>query len=182
MKGKLFVLSAPAGTGKTTLVKRLTKVMPEVIQSISYTSRKKRPNEVDGVDYHFVTKEQFQKKLENGDFLEHAEIYGDDYGTDRQWVEERLEEGKHVFLVIDVQGAMQVKEKASPILIFVYPPSLEELERRLRHRSTETEDVIEKRLHWSKKELASADEYDYHIVNKDLDRACEELKNIALKN
>lgn len=179
-QGKVFVLSAPAGTGKTTLVKKLTEELPFVVQSVSFTSREKRPNEVDGVDYHFVTREEFRKKLDRGDFLEHAQVYEDDYGTDRKGVEDQLKEGRHVFLVIDTQGAEQIRNQIPAVFIFVFPPSLEELKHRLEHRKTESPDVITERLSWSAREMEAGKHYQYHIVNDDLEKAYKELKQIVL--
>ncbi len=181
-RGNIFLLSAPAGTGKTTLVKRLTSELPYVVQSISYTSRPKRPHEIDGVDYRFITKEQFQEKERSGDFLEHAKVYDDFYGTDRASVERLVQNGSDVFLVIDTQGAQQVLEKLNAISIFVYPPSLEELKRRLMNRNTETPDKIEERLSWSEKEMVKGKNYHYHIVNDDLDDAYHELRQIVVDN
>ncbi len=179
-KGKLFVLSAPAGTGKTTLVRMLTSEFPEVVQSVSYTSRQKRPHEQSGVDYHFVSKEEFEKKIKHGDFFEHAVVYEDYYGTDRLWVEERLEEGKHVFLVIDTQGAKQLMGTVSAVFIFVFPPSFDVLKERLEERKTESRKVIEERLSWSKNELEAGSLYQYNIVNDDLRIAYQVLRSIVI--
>ncbi|NGX57312.1 MAG: Guanylate kinase [Chlamydiae bacterium] len=179
-QGKVFVLSAPAGTGKTTLVKRLTEEFSNVVQSISYTSRKRRPNEVDGVDYHFVSKEEFERKLSQGEFLEHAQVYEDYYGTNKEWVEKRLREGKHVFLVIDTQGAKQIKKLIPAVFIFVFPPSLEELRHRLEHRQTERLEVIKERLSWSAKEIEAGKNYQYHIVNDELEKAYTDLRKIVM--
>lgn len=178
--GKLFVLSAPAGTGKTTLIKRLTAEFPSVIQSISYTSRKKRPQEISGVDYHFVSPDFFEKKMERDEFLEHAKVYDDYYGTDRLWVEEQLGKGKHVFLVIDTQGAAKVKARKRAILIFLFPPSMEELSRRLTGRKTENPMALETRLKWAEQEMQVASFYDYHIVNDNIDVAYEVLRSIVI--
>lgn len=178
--GKLFVLSAPAGTGKTTLVKMLTGEFDTVLQSISYTSRSPRPGEKDGIEYNFVSKEQFQERLQENAFLEHAQVYDDFYGTDKQWVEERLKEGKHVFLVIDTQGAEAVMQKMPCITIFVSPPSIDELHQRLLQRGTESESALAKRLEWSRRELAKAPYYQYHIINDDLHAAYEVLRSIVI--
>jgi guanylate kinase len=179
-KGKIFVLSAPAGTGKTTLVRMLTEEFPQVIQSISYTSREPRPHERTGVDYHFVAKEKFKEKITSGDFLEHAVVYEDYYGTDQRWVEERLKQGKHVFLVIDTQGARQLMGKVPAVFIFVYPPSFEELKTRLEERKTESSQVIEERLSWSRQELEAGKLYQYNIVNDDLNIAYQVLRSIVI--
>lgn len=179
-RGKLFVLSAPAGTGKTTLVQRLTGELGSVVQSISYTSRAPRAGERDGIEYNFVTKEQFQKKVDEGAFLEYATVYDDFYGTDRRWVEERLEQGIHVFLVIDTQGALRVMEKVPCVSIFLFPPSFEELHQRLEQRGTESEEEVAKRLEWSRRELEKAPHYKYHIINDDLETAYAALKSIVI--
>lgn len=179
-KGLLFVLSAPAGTGKTTLVKRLQKEIKAVVQSVSATTRGQRKQEVEGEDYFFLTKEAFRKKIANDEFLEYVELYGDFYGTSRMWVEERLSEGKHVFLVIDTQGALKMMDRVACCLIFVHPPSFEELKRRLIGRKTETEEVIEKRLKWAESELEKAKFYDYNIVNDDIEEAYLVLKSIVI--
>ena len=180
-KGSVFVLSAPAGTGKTTLVRMLSQEFPCIHESVSCTTRPIRPGEVEGKDYHFLSREQFEKKVAEGDFLEYAEVFGYYYGTSRAIVSAQQQSGKHVFLVIDTQGAMKLKEQGFPaILIFLSPPSLEELERRLVNRQTDSQDVIEKRLSWAKKELARADKYDYHIVNDRLEEAYAVLRSIVI--
>ncbi len=178
--GRLFVLSAPAGTGKTTLINMLKNEFPEVIQSISFTTREKRKGEKDGVDYHFISKEEFREKLEEGDFLESAKVYENYYGTDRQWVETQLNKGKHVFLVIDTQGAQLIKEQCLATSIFLFPPSMAELKERLTKRNTEKYKDRKERLEWSRGELEKAVQYDYHIVNDDLDIAYEVLKSIVI--
>jgi len=174
------VLSAPAGTGKTTLVKRLAAEFPHVVQSVSYTSRKRRPHEKDGIDYHFVTQGKFEEKLSAGDFLEHAKVYEDYYGTDRRGVDEQLEKGNHVFCVIDTQGAQQLKGKVPAVFIFVFPPSLEELEARLTKRQTESPEIIEERLSWAVKEIEAGKHYQYQVVNDDLETAYEQLRQIVI--
>ena len=179
-KGKLFVISAPSGTGKTTLADRLTEEIPSVIRSVSWTTRKAREGESDGVDYTFVSRDEFQKAVTDGEFLEYAEIYGYLYGTNRGWVEKRLNQGLHVLLVIDTQGAQQIKEKTDAVLIFIQPPSFEELERRLRGRKSESEGGVAKRLQLAKHELNLASVYDYNIINDDVDDAYQELKKILI--
>jgi guanylate kinase len=179
-KGLLFILSAPAGTGKTTLVQLLTRDFPNVVASISYTTRQPRPGEVNGVHYYFITKEEFEHRLKAEEFLEWVELYGDYYGTSRLWVEGQLTQKKHVFLVIDTQGAALLKDKIEAVSIFVAPPSVAELERRLRLRQTETNEVIEKRLKWARKELEAQNQYDYLIINDDLSQAYQALRSILV--
>ncbi len=180
-EGFVFVLSAPAGTGKTTLVRMLAQEFPCIYESVSCTTRPIRPGEVEGKDYHFLNTEQFEAKIAEGDFLEYAEVFGYYYGTSKSVVTKHQKMGEHVFLVIDTQGAMKLKSQGFPaILIFLSPPSLEELQRRLINRRTDPQDVIEKRLSWAKKELARADKYDYHIVNDRLEEAYAVLRSIVI--
>lgn len=179
-RGLLFILSAPAGTGKTTLMNMLAGEFSDAIASISYTTRKPRTGEIDGVHYFFISKEEFIARIEVDEFLEHVELYGDYYGTSGIWVENRRSEGKHVFLVIDTQGAKLLKGKMEVVTIFVAPPSIEVLERRLRLRKTESEEVIEKRLVWAKKELTAQKNYDYLIINDDLSIAYQALRSILI--
>lgn len=179
-RGLLFILSAPTGTGKTTLVQLLVRDFPCVVASISCTTRQPRPGEVQGVDYHFLAKQEFIQHIKAGDFLEYVELYGDYYGTSRLWVEEQLANKKHVILVIDTQGAHLLKDKIKAVSIFVEPPSVIELERRLRARRTEHEADIEKRLIWAKKELEAKSNYDYLIVNDDLAQAYHVLRSILI--
>lgn len=179
-KGLLFILSAPAGTGKTTIVERLTNEFACVVKNTSYTTRKPRSGEVPGTHYHFINKEQFDQKVAANDFLEYVKLYDDYYGTSRQWVEQQLESGHHVFLIIDTQGAKQLREKVDATFIFLKPPSFEELERRLRARNTEPEAMLETRLKWAKKELDEEKFYDYQIVNDNIDIAYHVLKSIVI--
>ena len=179
-KGLLFIVSAPAGTGKTTLVQLLTRDFPSVLASISYTTRQPRSGEVDGIHYYFISKEEFEKRIQDNDFLEHVKLYGDYYGTSKSWVGEKLNQKKHVILVIDTQGAKLLRDKIDVISIFVAPPSIEELERRLKLRQTESDEVIEKRLKWAKKELEAQDSYDYLIINDDLAKAYQTLRSILI--
>ncbi len=179
-KGLSFIISAPAGTGKTTLVKMLTKEMPLVIASISFTTRAPREGEVPGIHYHFISEEAFKDKIKKGDFLEYVQLYGTYYGTSISWVEEKMEKGNHVILVIDTQGALQLKEKFKAVSIFIRPPSMEELKSRLMARQTETMEVIQERLYWARKELLLIPEYDYEIVNDDLAVAYQTLRSILI--
>jgi len=178
--GLTFVVSAPAGTGKTTLVGMLTKEFDSVKMSISCTTRRPRHHEVDGVDYHFVTKEQFAEKLAAGEFLEHATIFGYEYGTSKAHIEELKKKGKHVVLVIDTQGAMQLIGKIDAVFIFILPPSKETLAQRLIGRATEKKESIEQRLEWAEKEIACARLYDYQIINDDLATAYQVLRSIVI--
>ncbi len=178
---KLFVLSAPSGTGKNTLLKILLKEMDNIEESVSYTTRAPRSDETDGVEYFFVSKEEFEKRIQENDFLEYANVFGNYYGTSKSQVNGILAKNKHAILVIDTQGAMKVKQKFPAVLIFVLPPSLEELRRRLQERNTEDEQTIEKRLSWAKKEIEKKDAYDYVIINDQLKKAYQELKSIIIK-
>lgn len=175
-KGNLFVLSGPSGAGKGTLVKRVLQRVPDAWVSVSATTRQPRPGEVDGRDYFFLDQPRFDELVSQGGFLEWAHVHGNSYGTLRSRVQDRIDHGSQVILEIDVQGAFQVK-KAMPEahLIFIEPPSLEELERRLRGRGTETEEVICNRMKTAEVELARKMEYDIQVVNDELERATEEL-------
>lgn len=179
-EGLLFILSAPAGTGKTTLVHMLSEEFSCVKESISCTTRAPRPSEIDGVHYHFLPEEEFKLKIKNEEFLEYAQVFGDFYGTLKQSVEEDRKKGCHVILVIDTQGAMQLKEKIKSCFIFISPPNLEELRERLQKRKTEGEEKIKKRLDWAKEELKMAPHYDYHIVNDNLIVAYDVLRSIII--
>lgn len=180
-KGLVFVVSAPAGTGKTTLVRMLLdEFHHHVVESVSYTTRPPRPNEVPGRDYNFISTEEFQKKIKAGEFLEYAEVFGNYYGTSRKIVEAQQEKGKHVILVIDTQGALQLKNKLEAVFIFISPPSLEELRSRLYRRRSENEEAIEHRLSWAEKEMALAGQYSYHIVNDNLKTAYDALRSILI--
>ncbi len=174
------MISAPAGTGKTTLVKMLTDEFPNVVRSVTCTTRKPRPGEVNGVDYFFLSEEEFEKKLKAGDFLEHVGVFGHHYGTSRSLVEKDLNAGKHVILVIDTQGALQLKKKIDAIYIFISPPSMEELKKRLHKRGTETPEAIEKRINWARHELEMISHYDYHVINDNLPLAYDALKSILI--
>jgi len=175
-QARLFVIAAPSGAGKTTLVKALTTRNPELRFSISYTTRPKRRNEADGVDYLFVDKERFDELRAAGALLESAEVFDNFYGTSREQVNEHLANGHHVILEIDWQGAQQVRE-AMPecVTIFILPPSREELERRLRRRGTDTTEVIDRRLRDALSDMSHWSEFDYVIFNDDLDEALADL-------
>lgn len=178
-KGKLFVISGPSGAGKSTIVRELLKSAPDLVLSVSVTSRKPRPGEVDGRDYFFVTEEEFRKRIEEDYFLEWAEVHGSFYGTPKDFVLDCLKNNSSVILEIDVQGATQVKEKfPEAVLIFVEPPDFEELERRLKERSTDDEETIRKRLQNAAYEMALSKYYNYRVVNDDLDRTVKEILKI----
>ena len=176
---RLFVVSGPSGAGKGTLVSLVREQRPDLGLTVSATTRQPRPGEVDGVSYHFLSKEEFASRVEAGEFLEWANVHGNCYGTLRSEVDRNLEAGRSVILEIDVQGALNVR-KVYPdaVLVFIEPPSAEELERRLRGRGTEDEASIQMRLANATKELGYADSYDVRIVNDDLDRAVAELAHV----
>jgi guanylate kinase len=180
MKGLLFVVSAPAGTGKTTLVRMLLDEFHHVVESVSMTTRAPRHNEVPGRDYVFVSTKEFKEKIKEGEFLEHAKVFDHYYGTSRKFVDAQRQKGKHVVLVIDTQGALQLKKIVDAVFIFISPPSIEELRARLCRRKTETEEDIEHRLSWAEREMALAGQYDYHIVNDHLKVAYEALRSILI--
>jgi guanylate kinase len=170
--GRLYVVSAPSGTGKTTVVERLVQVVPGVVMSRSYTSRAARPGERDGIDYNFVSRARFEAMVEAGEFLEYADVFGNCYGTRREDTERLMRSGKDVVLVIDVQGAAQVRSMGLPVVtIFVLPPSFDVLDQRLRGRGKDPEDAIRRRLETARVEVAAYREYDYVVINDDLD-AC----------
>lgn len=180
-KGFVFILSAPAGTGKTTLVRMLSKEFDCIVESISYTTRPPRSNEVEGKDYFFISEKEFQSKVKERDFLEHATVFGYNYGTSYEYVTSLQKKGKHVFLVIDTQGAMQLKKKNFPaIYIFLSPPSLEVLKSRLLKRKTEDRKALAQRLSWAEQELKKMNNYDYHIVNDSLKHAYAVLRSIVI--
>ena len=176
---RLFVIAAPSGAGKTTLVKALTTRNPELRFSISYTTRSKRRNEAHGVDYLFVDKDEFDRLRSQGALLEFAEVFDNFYGTSREQVDKHLADGHHVILEIDWQGARQVREaKPDCITVFILPPSRDELERRLRSRGTDTDEVIERRLRDALSDMSHWDEFDYVIFNDDLDQAVADLEAV----
>ncbi len=175
-KGTLLVLSGPSGSGKGTLVKEYTNKHNDVFVSVSATTRKPREGEEHGVNYFFLTVEEFKAKIEEQGFLEHAQFCENYYGTPRESVEKKLNEGMDVILEIDVQGALQVKKNCpEAVLVFTLPPSYEILRERLIGRGTESMDVVEKRLNTANEELKCADKYDYVIVNDDIETAAVEL-------
>ena len=180
MSGTLFIVSAPSGGGKTSLVKVLLEAEREVKLSISYTTRPARSGEMNGRDYHFVAPPEFERMLEAGDFLENAVIYGNRYGTSRKWIAEQLEHGDDILLEIDWQGAQQVR-KLMPgnVSVFILPPSLQVLERRLKGRSQDSPEVVARRLATAREEIGHFGEFDYVIINDDFTRAAQDLISIV---
>lgn len=178
-RGKLFVLSGPSGAGKGTLRKKVFETVQGIRFSISCTTRPPRQGEREGIDYRFISEEAFLSLLKEDKFLEHAEVHGHYYGTLREDVEKALSSGLDIVLEIDVQGAFQIREKMpESILVFVSPPSLEELEHRLRERGTESAEHLRLRLNNARLEMRKAKDYDYVIINDDAVRASEELKSV----
>ena len=178
MKGKLLAVSGPSGVGKGTIVKTIIKRRPDVVESVSCTTRAPRAGEVDGREYFFLTKEEFERRIRENDFLEYDEHFGNFYGTPKSFVREALKE-KSVIMEIDVVGALNAKKEFPEcILVMVAPPSLEELRRRLKGRNSETDEQIEDRLSRLQYELSHADIYDYVIVNEDVEDAIRQLEDI----
>jgi guanylate kinase len=180
-RGLLFIVSAPSGAGKTTLVERLVDETPQLKMSRSYTSRAARQGEIDGVDYNFVTRQQFEAMAARGDFLEWAVVFGNLYGTSAADTERMLAEGHDVVLVIDVQGARKVRSRGiAATSVFVMPPSYAVLEQRLRGRSKDSELVIQRRLQVARDEVASFQEYDFIIINEELTATVDRLRGIVI--
>ena len=177
--GKLILISGPSGTGKSTVISRLMRLRDDVCFSVSATTRAPRPGEVEGVHYYFRTREEFEQTIENDGFLEYAEYNGNYYGTLKSHVRDLQDNGKTVILEIEVDGAMQVKKKLpDAITVFMTAPSVEEVERRLRGRNTECEEVIQKRLAIAKDEMAHAAEYDYVVCNDSVENAANRILDI----
>ena len=175
-RGTLFVVAAPSGAGKSSLVNAVLAQEPDISLSISFTSRAARPSERHAQHYHFVSQDEFRGMIDAGDFFEHALVHGDYKGTARQSVEPFLAAGRDVLLEIDWQGARQVREKVpDSVTIFILPPSREELERRLRGRAQDSEDTILRRLADSREEIAHANEFDFLVINDEFDRALRDL-------
>ena len=176
-KGAIFAISAPSGTGKTTIVRRILSDFPEIVFSVSATTRKRRKNEVEGVDYFFISEEEFKKKIQNNEFVEWELFYDYYYGTFRNFIENCVNNGKPVILEVDVNGALEIKRiYPDAILIYIAPPSLEELLIRLKKRQTENEEELRKRIERAKMELIHKDKFDYYIINNDLNTAYYEIK------
>jgi len=176
-QGSIIVISAPSGTGKTTIVRRILGDFPQVVFSVSATTRKKREHEVEGVDYFYISEEEFKKKIQNNEFVEWELFYDYYYGTFRSFIDRRINNGKAVILEVDVHGALEIKRiYPDAILIYIAPPSLEELLIRLKKRQTENEEDLRKRIERAKMELSHKDKFDYFIVNNDLNTAYYEIK------
>lgn len=178
-RGFLVVLSGPSGAGKNTLLNRVLPKMEGLIYSVSATTRPPRPGERDGVDYYFLGHDTFQEWIDRGEFLEWAEFAGYRYGTPRRFIDESLAKGLTVITDIDIQGARQIREKLSDgVFVFLMPPSVEELENRLQGRGTDSDETIRRRMQIASQEMAAVKDYDYWILNDDLDKACETLISI----
>ncbi len=179
MSGLLLVVSGPSGVGKSTVCRYLVNSLPEVEVSVSMTTRPPREGEKEGINYYFVSEGDFKSRIKTGFFLEWAKIYGNFYGTPLDKVEKRLQQGKDVILEIDVQGALQVRNKyPSAVLVFVAPPSFEELTRRIVGRGTEKEKLVEERLEVARDELKAYQSYDYMVINDDLETSAGKIKSI----
>ncbi|WP_299182011.1 guanylate kinase [uncultured Neptuniibacter sp.] len=180
-KGTLYVVSAPSGAGKTSLVKAMLEQDQNIVVSVSHTTRDMRPGEQDGVDYNFVSMDEFNEMIEASAFLEFAEVFTNKYGTSQQWVETQLEQGKDVILEIDWQGAQQIRRLMPECLsVFILPPSREALEQRLTNRGQDSEDVIALRMSEAVSEMSHYGEYDFLVINDDFDQALLELHGIFL--
>lgn len=178
-RGLIIVVSAPSGAGKTTVLKRLMQRHPEIVFSVSATTRASRPGEENGKDYFFFSEEEFRRGIEAGEFAEWAEVHGHFYGTPESFLEFQVSQDKDVILDIDTQGAFQLKENhPEAVLIFLAPPSFEELERRLRARDTESEEVVERRLGVARTELELSSKYDHIVVNKEVEDAVRDIETV----
>ena len=179
-KGVLVVVSGLSGAGKGTICKRLLEKYPDYVLSVSATSRKPRKGEENGREYFFITKDEFEDMIRDGKLLEYARYVENYYGTPKEWVEQQLESGKNIILEIELQGAFQIRDKIpEAVLVFILPPDMEELKRRLVNRGTETMEEIEKRLERAAEEMAFVPEYDYVIVNDEVEKSVDMLHNIV---
>lgn len=179
--GSLFIIAAPSGTGKTTLVRKLCNQLPNLEVSVSHTTRPRRSNEENGVDYFFIDEDTFAEKVKQEWFLEHATVFNHHYGTSKKWVQEKLDQNIDIILEIDWQGARDIRKLLpGTISIFILPPSFSELEQRLYHRGDDDETTIKSRMQCALNELSHYREFDYLVINDDLNTALEELKTIIL--
>ncbi len=179
MKGSLYIVSAPSGAGKTSLVSKLIEQDSSIVVSVSSTTREMRPGEENGVNYHFLSVEQFNAKIAVGDFLEHAKVFDNYYGTSQSSVEAQLNSGKDVILEIDWQGAQQVRKLMPDVkTIFILPPSREELQRRLKGRGTDSDETIQRRMDDAVSEMSHYDEFDFIVINNNFDIALKQLHSV----
>lgn len=182
-KGKIFVVSAPSGSGKTTIVRQVLKSLPEIVFSVSATTRPQRAQEINGKDYFFIGKDEFLKRINDGDFAEWEIFYDYYYGTLKSFIYSNIDEGRSVLLEIDVNGALKIKETfPEALLIYISPPSIEELERRLRARGTETETDLKKRIDRAQMELEKKFLFDVVFINDNLEKASSEVYNFITNN
>ena len=178
-KGAIIVISAPSGTGKTSIVKRIINEIPDLVFSVSATTRKKRENEKNGIDYYFISEKEFQEKIEKNEFVEWEKVYDYYYGTFKSIIEDNINKGKSVIMEVDVKGALSIKKiYPEANLIYVIPPSQDELIRRLKNRKTENDTDLRKRLERAIMELSIKDKFDYFVVNKDLEKAISDTKSL----
>jgi guanylate kinase len=177
--GKLFIFSAASGTGKTSLAKALVESSPEVAFSVSHTTRAPRPGEQQGVHYYYVTREEFDRMVANGEFVEHATVFGNSYGTSKKAIEDQVQSGKSVILDIDWQGARAIKQwRPEAVSIFILPPSRAALRDRLTNRKQDSQEIIDRRMHEAVAEMSHYSEFDHLVVNDDFDAALADLKAI----
>lgn len=183
MSGTLYIISAPSGAGKTSLVRQLIQKVVDLKLSVSHTTRVSRNGETEGVDYHFVSPELFVEMINRSEFLEHAQVFSHYYGTSENWVKDQLQSGQDVILEIDWQGATQVRRlMPEACSVFILPPSRTVLETRLRNRGTDSDEVIAQRLAEAKQEMSHYSEADYLVINDDFDTAVAQLQSIVLSN
>ena len=180
LTGTLYIFSAPSGAGKTSLVSALLESTPNIMVSVSHTTRAPREGELDGKHYHFIDVETFKKMVANNDFVEHAEVFGNYYGTSQSALEAQLAQGIDVILEIDWQGARQVRQRMESVSVFILPPSREELEKRLRGRGTDSDEIIHRRMRDASMEMEHYTEYDYILVNDEFDTALTDLRSIVI--
>lgn len=181
-EGSIIVISAPSGSGKTSIVKNILEEFPELVFSISATTREKRENEKNGVDYFFLNKKEFEEKIKNNEFIEWEKFYDYYYGTFKSFIDENIKKSKSVILEVDVKGALSIKKiYKSANLIYIVPPSFEELVDRLKKRKTENDADLKKRIERAKMELSIKDKFDYFVVNKDLKKAISDTKSLIRK-